>query len=46
MPTMEKFILDNGGKSGVVPLLPLKGWTPEPLPAAPEQTPTATTDRR
>jgi modulator of FtsH protease HflK len=25
MPTMEKFILDQDGKSGVLPLLPLRG---------------------
>ena len=46
MPTMEKFILDSGGKSGVVPLLPLRGLTPAPLPAATEKTPPTTTDRR
>lgn len=46
MPKIEKFILDNGGKSGVVPLLPLRGLTPLTLPAAPEQTPTPTTERR
>jgi membrane protease subunit HflK len=47
MPTMEKFILDNDGKSGgVVPLLPLKGLTPAPVPASPETTPTTTADRR
>jgi len=46
MPTMEKFILDGGGKSGVVPLLPLKGLTPAPVSAASEKIPTTTTDRR
>ncbi len=46
MPTMEKFILDSGGKSGVVPLLPLRGLTPVTLPTSPEQAPTPTTERR
>ena len=46
MPTMEKFILDSGGKSGVVPLLPLKGLTPAPVSASPEKTPTVNADRR
>ncbi len=49
MPNMEKFILDSGGKSGVLPLLPLKGLTTSPAAAAPERsvnpTPTANTER-
>jgi hypothetical protein len=30
MPTMEKFIIQNNEKSGVLPLLPLKGGIPTP----------------
>jgi membrane protease subunit HflK len=30
MPTMEKFILDQNGKGGVLPLLPLRGMTTPP----------------
>ena len=41
MPTIEKFILDSGGKAGVLPLLPLKGLMASPPSAAPtpEKTP-------
>ena len=46
MPTMEKFILNSGERGGVLPLLPLKGLTPAPMPAAPEKIPTPITDRR
>jgi membrane protease subunit HflK len=46
MPTVEKFILDNNAKSGVLPLLPLKGLVAAPAAAAPEETPTVTTNRR
>ncbi|HEV8713316.1 MAG TPA: FtsH protease activity modulator HflK [Candidatus Binatia bacterium] len=46
MPTIEKFILDSGGKAGVLPLLPLKGLAASPAPVAPEKTPTANADRR
>jgi len=46
MPTIEKFILDSGGKTGVLPLLPLKGLVASPVPAAPEKTPTASAERR
>lgn len=46
MPTVEKFILDSGGKSGVLPLLPLKGLAAAPAPSTPQETPTANTDRR
>ena len=46
MPTMEKFILDSGDAGGVLPLLPLKGLAPSPIPAAPEKTPTPNADRR
>jgi hypothetical protein len=28
MPTLEKFILPQNDKTGVLPLLPLKGGTP------------------
>ena len=46
MPTIEKFVLDDGEKAGVLPLLPLKGLAASPAPAAPEKIPTAHTDRR
>src|SRR5215510_5177341 len=46
MPTIEKFILDSGGKAGVLPLLPLKELVASPGPAAPEKTPTVNADRR
>jgi modulator of FtsH protease HflK len=46
MPNMEKFILDSGGKSGVLPLLPLKGLIPSPIAKEPAQTPAATAEER
>jgi len=49
MPNMEKFILDSGAKSGVLPLLPLKGLATTPAASPPERepapTPTASTER-
>jgi membrane protease subunit HflK len=45
MPAMEKFILDGGGKSGVVPLLPLKGLATASVPVGPGQTLTNTEGR-
>jgi membrane protease subunit HflK len=46
MPNMEKFILDSGGKSGVLPLLPLKGLTPSPSTTEPEKTPAPIAEER
>ena len=37
MPGMEKFILDQNGKGGVLPLLPLKGMMAPAAPGKPEQ---------
>ena len=49
MPNMEKFILDSGAKSGVLPLLPLKGLATTPAASPPERepapTPTVSTER-
>ncbi|MGE0824788.1 MAG: FtsH protease activity modulator HflK [Candidatus Binatia bacterium] len=45
MPTMEKFILDGGAKSGVLPLLPLKGLSAAPVQTAMEETRTAVKER-
>jgi len=49
MPNMEKFILDSGAKSSVLPLLPLKGLATTPAASPPEResaaTPTAGTER-
>jgi len=46
---MEKFILDSSSKSGVLPLLPLKGLATTPAAAPSEKelapTPTAGTER-
>jgi membrane protease subunit HflK len=46
MPTMEKFILDQNGKGGVLPLLPLRGMTTPPTSGKQEQASTTMTDGR
>lgn len=46
MPNMEKFILDSSGKSGVLPLLPLRGAMPSAIAQEIGQTPTSTTEER
>jgi membrane protease subunit HflK len=46
MPTIEKFILDSGGKAGALPLLPLKTMMASPPLAAQEKTPIVNADRR
>jgi membrane protease subunit HflK len=46
MPTMEKFILDQNGKGGVLPLLPLRGMTTPPTAGKQEQASATLTDGR
>jgi modulator of FtsH protease HflK len=46
VPAVEEFILDSGGRGGVLPLLPLKDLAPSPAPAAPETTSITNGDTR